>query len=457
MVFSSLVFIFRFLPICFIIYYLIPAKFKNLCLVFGSLIFYSFGEVKYFFLMILSIIIDFCIGFLIGKFKEFQKIKIFLLICSITFNLGLLITFKYFNFFIANLNVIFNNSFNILNLSLPLGISFYTFQTMSYTIDVFRNKVSPEKNIIDFAAFVSLFPQLIAGPIVKYTDIDKEIKNRTLNKDIIENGIELFIIGFGQKVILANNLGVLWNEILQMDFSLVPTPLAWLGIISFSLQIYFDFNGYSLMAIGLGKMLGFTFPRNFNYPYISRSITEFWRRWHITLGNWFKEYLYIPLGGSRKGILKLIRNLAIVWLCTGLWHGAEINFIIWGVYFFILIIIEKKFLCTILEKNKFFSHIYTLVLILIGWIIFSFTNLNDIYLYIHRLVIFKGGNCNYYIRNYFLILSIGIIFSTPLIKKIYIKIFKNEIIKTILLIVIFFISIAYLIDSSYNPFLYFRF
>lgn len=456
MIFSSLTFIFRFLPIFFLIYYLVGAKSRNLILVIGSLIFYSFGGIKYIFLMLLSIIVDFIIGNLIEKFYENRKMQRFFLICSIVFNLGILIIFKYSSFIVDNFSNLFNMDISFTKLILPLGISFYTFQTMSYTIDAFRGTIKAEKNFIDFAAFVSLFPQLIAGPIVKYSDIEKNLKVRELNKTNIEEGIELFILGLGQKVIIANNVGMLWDEVLNMKISEIPTILAWLGIVAFGLQIYFDFNGYSLMAIGLGKMLGFNFPINFNYPYISRSITEFWRRWHISLRKWFEEYLYIPLGGNRKGIRKGIRNLAIVWICTGLWHGAEINFLLWGLYFLLIIVFEKMFLKEFLEKKRIFSHIYTIILLCIGWVIFEFTNINDIYLYISRLFIFRDGEFFYYFRNYLFILLIGGVLSTPLVKKNYNKI-KNELLKTVILLSIFFVSIAYLVDASYNPFLYFRF
>ena len=325
MVFSSILFIFRFLPIAMGIYFLTPKKLKNLSLLILSLIFYSWGEPRYFLLMIASIFVDYFISINIEKNNKNKKIKILLLAISIIFNVGILFFFKYINFFIENINSIFNMSLNNVKITLPLGISFYTFQTMSYTIDVFLGKVKAEKNIINFGAFVCLFPQLIAGPIVKYIDISKELKNRDINLDEIQEGIRLFILGLGSKVLIANNIGSLWNEVETMGFNNISTILAWMGIIAFSLQIYFDFNGYSLMAIGLGKILGFNFPNNFNYPYESRSITEFWRRWHITLGQWFKQYVYIPLGGNRLGRARTYFNLFIVWFLTGLWHGDYIS------------------------------------------------------------------------------------------------------------------------------------
>ena len=458
MVFSSILFIFRFLPIAMGIYFLTPKKLKNLSLLILSLIFYSWGEPRYFLLMIASIFVDYFISINIEKNNKNKKIKIFLLAISIIFNVGILFFFKYINFFIENINSIFNMSLNNVKITLPLGISFYTFQTMSYTIDVFLGKVKAEKNIINFGAFVCLFPQLIAGPIVKYIDISKELKNRDINLDEIQEGIRLFILGLGSKVLIANNIGSLWNEVETMGFNNISTILAWMGIIAFSLQIYFDFNGYSLMAIGLGKILGFNFPNNFNYPYESRSITEFWRRWHITLGQWFKQYVYIPLGGNRLGRARTYFNLFIVWFLTGFWHGASYNFILWGLYFFILICIEKNGLLNLLNKHKLISHIYTIFFILVGWVLFAVIDLNQIINFLKKMFIFNAGNeWIYYLRNYIITYTIAIIFSTSFLKKIYNKFVKNNIVDTIILITIFLLSIAYLVDSSYNPFLYFRF
>ena len=408
--------------------------------------------------MIASIFVDYFISITIEKNNTNKKIKILLLAISIIFNVGILFFFKYINFFIENINSIFNMSLNNVKITLPLGISFYTFQTMSYTIDVFLGKVKAEKNIINFGAFVCLFPQLIAGPIVKYIDISKELKNRDINLDEIQEGIRLFILGLGSKVLIANNIGSLWNEVETMGFNNISTILAWMGIIAFSLQIYFDFNGYSLMAIGLGKILGFNFPNNFNYPYESRSITEFWRRWHITLGQWFKQYVYIPLGGNRLGRARTYFNLFIVWFLTGLWHGASYNFILWGLYFFILICIEKNGLLNLLNKHKLISHIYTIFFILVGWVLFAVIDLNQIINFFKKMFIFNAGNeWIYYLRNYIITYTIAIIFSTSFLKKIYNKFVKSNIVDTIILITIFLLSIAYLVDSSYNPFLYFRF
>jgi alginate O-acetyltransferase complex protein AlgI len=456
MVFSSLIFIFRFLPVFIAVYYITPYKYKNLCILIFSLFFYSFGEPKYFPIMISSIIIDYIVSILIQRnFKNKAKCKVLLLV-SIIFNMGILIYFKYANFFIENINLLFKSSIDKISLTLPLGISFYTFQTLSYTIDVYKGKVEAEKNIIDFGAFVSLFPQLIAGPIVKYSDINKEIKNRSINMSNFELGLEEFIIGLSKKVLIANNIGMLWSEISSKDLINISTPLAWLGIIAFSFQIYFDFSGYSSMAIGLGKMIGFNFPINFNFPYISRSITEFWRRWHITLGSWFKEYVYIPLGGNKVNKIRVFLNLLIVWFLTGFWHGAEYTFILWGLYFFTLIYIEKIFLGETLKRHVIFSHLYTIFFLIIGWCIFAITDIATLGIYINKMFTWDfKSDWIYYIRNYFIVIILCIISSTPLVLKIYNK--MNKVIKSLIIVLLFMLSIAYLVDSSYNPFLYFRF
>ena len=456
MVFSSLIFIFRFLPVFLIVYFITPKKYKNFTLLIFSLIFYTFGEPRYFPLMIASILVDYFVSIKIEKnYDNRNKCRLLLLI-SIIFNIGMLFFFKYYNFFIDNINMIFYTSFKELSLSLPLGISFYTFQTLSYTIDVYNGKIKAERNLIDFGAFVSAFPQLIAGPIVKYTDINIEIKNREFNLSNLEIGLEEFIIGLGKKVLIANNIGMLWTEVYNKNLNNISMPLAWIGILAFSFQIYFDFSGYSSMAIGLGKMLGFTFPKNFNFPYISRSISEFWRRWHITLSSWLKEYVYIPLGGNRVGKIRYLFNLLILWFLTGFWHGAEYTFIIWGLYFFVLIYLEKLFLKNFLNKHKFFSHIYTIFFLLIGWCIFAIDDISILKLFINRMISFDFSlDWIYYISNYFIVFIICFISSTPLIQRLYTKI--NKEIRAILIVLIFILSVAYLVDSTYNPFLYFRF
>ena len=458
MVFSSVLFIFRFLPIAMILYFLTPNKFKNLTLLLVSLIFYSWGEPKYFLIMVASIFVDYFVSRGIEKSRNNKKVSIMLLSISILFNLGILFFFKYFNFFLENINNILGLSLKYVKITLPLGISFYTFQTMSYTIDVFLGKVKAEKNIINFGAFVCLFPQLIAGPIVKYTDINLELKHRKIDIKQIQDGIELFILGLGSKVLIANNIGAFWTEVEGKGFDGIGTVIAWISVLAFAFQIYFDFSGYSLMAIGLGKILGFNFPKNFNYPYISKSITEFWRRWHITLGSWFKEYVYIPLGGNRVGKLRIYINLFIVWFLTGFWHGASYNFILWGLYFFVLISIEKAFLFKFLEKYKIISHIYSIFFILLGWTIFAVVDLEQLKILLKQMFsISKNNQWIYYVRNYGTTFIIAAALATPIVKNIYNKIIKSDILNTIILMVIFLISIAYLVDATYNPFLYFRF
>lgn len=459
MVFSSLLFIFRFLPIVLAIYFIAPSKMKNLVLLLASLIFYSFGETRYVLLMVSSIFVDYFAGILIENSSGNIIKRRIALGLSLTFNVGVLFIFKYFNFFVDSLNSTSFFSLDVGKIALPLGISFYTFQTMSYSIDLYRRRIKAERNIIDFATFVTLFPQLIAGPIVKYSDISDSLKNRKISFDMLEKGIILFVFGLGKKVLIANNIGLLWREIEQIGFSNLGTALSWLGAIAFSIQIYFDFSGYSMMARGLGAMVGFDFPCNFNYPFISRSICEFWRRWHITLGSWFKEYVYIELGGNRRGILRTIINLFIVWAITGLWHGASYNFVLWGLFFFIIVVLEKQFLSRFLEKYKGISHIYSIVIILISFVIFSITDINDIGIYFGKMFTFsKGVGAIYYLRNYFVIIVLAILLSTPIVEKIYVKYIKSrDILNYLLVFLIFIFSIAYLVDSTYNPFLYFRF
>lgn len=458
MVFSSTLFLFRFLPIAMAIYFLTPKKFKNLTIFILSLFFYSWGEVKYFPIMIISVIVDYCAGQGIKRFGNKKIYRRLFLTMSLVVNLGMLFFFKYSNFFINNINALTGLAIPTISLALPLGISFYTFQTLTYTIDVYFNKVEPEDNIINFAAFVVLFPQLIAGPIVKYTDINRELQNRKVDLAQIEDGVKTFIYGLGKKVLIANNLGLLWDEAIAIGFENLSTPMAWLSIAGFGLQIFFDFSGYSTMAIGLGKMLGFNFPQNFNYPYISKSVTEFWRRWHITLGSFFREYLYIPLGGNRKGKMRTYLNLFVVWFATGFWHGADWNFIFWGLFFFVFIVIEKAFLLKYLEKSKVLSRIYLLGLVLVSWAIFQITDLAQLGVYITRMFAFDfGTDWLYYLRNYGVILIVGIIFSIPLIPNLYKKIEHIKIVPIITCTIILAASIAYLVDASYNPFLYFRF
>lgn len=457
MLFSSLLFLFRFIPIFFLCYFLVPKKFRNIVLFFGSLFFYAWGEPRFVILILISILVNYIAGLFIERYDKQDKIRRIILIISIAYNIGSLIWFKYINFIIDNVNQIFNTEINLFDVTLPLGISFYTFQIMSYTIDVYRRTIKAEKSYINLGAYLCMFPQLVAGPIVMYTEVAEGLKERTYQLKNIESGLKIFVLGLGSKVLIANNVGGLWNDIAEIGYGNISMPLAWLGILAFSLQIYFDFNGYSLMAIGLGRMLGFEFPQNFNYPYISKSITEFWRRWHITLSGWFKDYLYIPLGGNRKGHVRTYFNLFIVWSVTGLWHGANWNFILWGLYFFVLLSIEKLFLKQWLNKSNIIARIYTITAILISWLIFSITSLEDIKIYFGRLFSFSNGtDWIYYLRNYGLVLLLGIILSTPILKAWYQK-REKKVTGILLLTVVFLLSIAYLVDAAYNPFLYFRF
>lgn len=459
MVFSSIVFLFRFLPLILFVYYLVPNKGKNIVLLIFSLLFYSWGEPKYFFIMIASIFVDYSVSRVIEKNRNNKVICKISLIISIVFNLGMLFFFKYYDFFIGSVNNALGLDMNLLRLILPLGISFYTFQTMSYTIDVYKGVVKAERNIINFGTFVTLFPQLIAGPIVKYTDINHELKNRKVIFSQIEEGIYLFILGLGSKVLIANNVGALWDNVKLLGFSNISTPLAWLGIIGFTFQIYFDFSGYSLMAIGLGKMFGFNFPKNFDFPYISRSVTEFWRRWHMTLGSWFREYVYIPLGGNRVGKIRLFFNIFFVWFLTGFWHGADYNFIIWGLFFAVLLVIEKYGFKKILDKHKIFSHVYLIIAVILSWVIFSITDISKAIIFYKKLFVFEGGlDFVYYLRNYLITIILATVLSTPVLKNKFEEFNKNSRwINYSVVIIIFILCIAYLVDETYNPFLYFRF
>ena len=463
MVFASITFLYYFLPIFLILYFIVPKKYKNIVLLIFSFIFYFYGEPKYILLMLLEVLFAYFMTLSLEKNKSKS-----LLTVMISFHLILLCIFKYFNFIIDNVNTIFSSNITLLNIVLPIGISFYTFQIISYEVDVYKGKIKASKNLLEFMTYVFLFPQLIAGPIVRYENINKELKSRKVTFEDFGNGVNRFIIGLFKKVVIANNIGELCNTLVGSDE--VSVLLYWILGISYMLQIYFDFSGYSDIAIGIGKMIGFKFPENFNYPYIADSVTNFWRRWHMTLSSWFRDYVYIPLGGNRVSTLKHIRNIFIVWILTGLWHGASWNFIIWGLYFGIILIIEKYFLNKVLEKlPKVIRIIYTLFIVMISFIIFSSDNLSSAFTIIKGLFSFNSLSLYnsfilYYIRSYLVILIIGIILSTSLIKNVIFKLrnkkFLNNIINIIEVIVIFIILLivtSMLIDSSYNPFLYFRF
>ena len=443
MVFSSFTFLLVFLPVMLAVYYLVPFRLRNGILFLGSLFFYAWGEPVYVGIMLFSTAVDFTHGQLVEKYRGTWKAKAALL-SSVVINLGLLGFFKY-----SGLT------------ALPIGISFYTFQTMSYTIDVYRGKTPVQRNIISFGAYVTMFPQLIAGPIVRYSDIQKELDERQVGIPEMSAGIDRFLLGLGKKVLLANAFGELW-EIFQGQAQ-VSVLGAWIGAAAYALQSYFDFSGYSDMAIGLGKMLGFSFPENFDYPYISKSITEFWRRWHMTLGSWFREYVYIPLGGNRKGAGKQVRNILIVWALTGIWHGAGWNFLLWGLYFAVWLILEKWVLLKWLARGPgILSHIYTLLVILVGWVIFAFDSLSRVGSWLCAMAGLQGPPFYrtadlYYLKSYGFLLLIGALASTPVFGKLGKRYLQNPAVQTVGLLAVVVLCLASLAAGSYNPFLYFRF
>ena len=463
MIFSSIPFLFFFFPLFILLYFTLPFKYKNHILLLFSLIFYAWGEPIYILLMIFSSIVDFINGKNIEKYKDDNKKKKIYLIISIIINISLLGFFKYADFFIKVINNILYLDIPLLNLGLPIGISFFTFQTMSYSIDVYRGDVKAEKDFLTFMTYVCMFPQLIAGPIVRYETVSSELHKRDINFKKFADGFTRFLRGLFKKVLIANNIGLLFTLITSSEVNDISIMTGVLAIVSYAFQIYFDFSGYSDMAIGMGNMCGFTFLENFNYPYISKSITEFWRRWHISLSSWFKDYVYIPLGGSRVNILKNIRNILIVWILTGFWHGASWNFIFWGLYYGILLLLEKFVLKKYIDKlPDFVKHIYTIVLVFIGWMIFAFDDSKYLFGFIKALTSnkFIDSAFLYYIKNYFLILVIATLFSLPVYPKVKEK--MNNTLFTSLLsisiyVILFIITLSYLVSDTYNPFLYFRF
>ena len=470
MVFSSLLFLFRYLPVVFILYFLLPKKCRNLLLFIASLIFYAWGEPVYVTIMLFSTVVDYTHGLLVERFlaKDNRRAAKMVVASSMIINLSLLGFFKYTDFVLSNINALLGTDIALLNIALPIGISFYTFQTMSYTVDVYRGDAKAQHNIIDFGAYVALFPQLIAGPIVQYKTIAEELNHRRENVDDFASGVTRFMTGLGKKVLLANNAGLIWDAVSGGDLSSLPVLSAWIGILAYSFQIYFDFSGYSDMAIGLGRMLGFHFLENFNYPYLSKSITEFWRRWHISLGSWFRDYVYIPLGGNRQGFAKQIRNICVVWLLTGLWHGASWNFVLWGVYFGVLLIIEKLFLLNILKKlPAAVSHVYTLLLVIISWAIFAIDDMGRLGQFIGAMFgaggSFADANSLYLLATNAILFVILAVAATPAPKLLAGKLMaklgekSGAIVQNAAFIGIFVLSVAYIVDASYNPFLYFRF
>lgn len=467
MLFSSISFLYYFLPTVILIYFIVPKNLKNLVLLLTSLFFYFYGEPIYSILIVISSILGYLQGLWIYKSMDSKYRKI-PLIFSILTGIGLLMYFKYTDFFINNLNLIFKTNIPLLNLKLPIGISFYTFQILSYTIDVYSERCKVQKNFFNFATYVSLFPQLVAGPIVRYTTIEYELSNRAHTVPQIAYGIKRFVIGLSKKILLANSLGELYNILINSNNKSIL--LYWVMSVTFMLQIYYDFSGYSDMAIGLGKMFGFNFLENFNYPYIAKNISEFWRRWHISLSTWFRDYIYIPLGGNRVVKAKWIRNVLVVWLLTGFWHGAQWNFIFWGIYFSIFLILEKYFIKNLLSKlPNFFGHIYTLFFINISFIIFNASSLDFIFKSLKGMfglldIPFSNLEVIYYLKSYLVIIILSIVFSMPVAKyfskflnRSKIGLFFTQIAEPIILSLLLLCSTSYLIDSSFNPFLYFRF
>lgn len=468
MVFSSFTFLFIFLPLVLLTYFLAKKRqYRNIVLLVFSLIFYAWGEPVYVLLMLLSIIVNYFIALKIERRKKGKKKW---MIMDVIFNLGIIGFFKYGNFMIQNINSIFHSNIGEMNLALPIGISFYTFQVLSYVIDVYRKTVPAQKSMVNLGMYVTLFPQLIAGPIVRYETVAEEIENRKENFNEVVEGLKRFFIGLGKKVLIANQMALIADTIYGGDLEVTGTIALWLAAISYTLQIYFDFSGYSDMAIGLGRMFGFHFLENFNYPYIAKSITDFWRRWHISLSTWFRDYVYIPLGGNRKGKKRMYLNLFIVWMLTGLWHGASWNFVLWGLYFGILIIIEKAFLLFWLSRApRWMRHVYTIILLLIGWGLFAFEDFHQLINYF--TVLFGLRNATwvnqetlYYLSQNIILFVLLTIASTPMIRLIGQKLFNSpygSVIKAFIVpmicLLILIASTAYLVDSSYNPFLYFRF
>ena len=466
MLFSSIPFLYYFLPSVLILYFIAPQKLKNTVLMISSLVFYGWGEPKYVVLMIASIVIGYISGILIEAFSEKKLSKLFLGL-SVVVDLGFLAYFKYADFFIENFNAAMGLSLPLLRIALPIGISFYTFQILSYTIDVYRKDVGAQKNIINLAAYITMFPQLIAGPIVRYSDIAKQLEDRTHSFENFSKGMRRFVLGLGKKILIANTLGELCDIFKASDDKSIL--FYWLYAVAFGLHVYFDFSGYSDMAIGLGRIFGFRFIENFNYPYISKSATEFWRRWHMSLGTWFRDYVYIPLGGNRVSKPKWFFNIFVVWFLTGFWHGAAWNFIVWGLFFAVLLIIEKLVLLKYLDKSRVLSRVYTLVAVGISFVIFNAEDMKEAVSYIGGM--FGAGGIPvvsteffYYLKNFAVAIVIGIIGATPVVKKTVKKIFENEkiskyiwVLEPVGLVVLLVVMTAYLVDGSFNPFLYFRF
>lgn len=468
MVFSTPFFLFFYLPLVLALYYVTPLRLRNAVLLLVNLVFYGWGEPVYILIMFASIAIDYTHGLLVARCKARDNDRGARLAVgsSVVFNLALLFFFKYWDFIAGSLQAVGVTFMPKLGLALPIGISFYTFQTMSYTIDVYRGDARPQRNIVTFGTFVTLFPQLIAGPIIKYKDLDRQLEERTHSPQQFAAGVQTFVVGLAKKVLIANNVGQLWDAVAATPLGELTTLGAWLGVAAYGMQIYFDFSGYSDMAIGLGRMLGFEFLENFNYPYISKSVSEFWRRWHISLGSWFREYVYFPLGGNRKGMARTCLNLLIVWSLTGIWHGANWNFMFWGLYFGVLILLERLFLGKLLERlPAWVGHGYTTLLVALSWPLFAIEDMGRLPGYLAALFGFAqggltGGAALYYLRSYLPMLLVGCVAATPLVTdwvrpRLGSK--PGRLLLPVGLLAGLVLSTAYLVDATYNPFLYFRF
>ena len=471
MVFSSIAFIMYFMPVFFLVYYILPASYKNAWLFLASLGFYYYGvrgNPGYLLLMIMSVVVNFVAGKLIEVQKTKRARKAWLVV-GIVYDLGWLILFKYLGFLIENLNALFGAmhvkvQLETWNLILPIGISFYTFQIISYLVDVYRRETKAEKSLISLGTYLCMFPQLIAGPIVNYHLIQEQLHKRKHSMVKVESGLKVFALGLAYKVLLANRVGHLWTEVTAIGYESISTPLAWMSIVAYSLQLYFDFYGYSLMAIGLGRMMGFDFPQNFNNPYMAVSMTDFWRRWHMTLGGWFREYVYIPLGGNRGGFAKTVRNMFVVWLLTGLWHGASWNFVLWGLLLFVLLFVEKAGLGKVLERHKALGHIYMILWIPLSWLVFVITDLSQLGIYLQKLFPFFGstgtvlfqGDYLKYGKTYGIYLVLSILFATGVQEKL-LKKNKNRLWVILLLLALFWASVYCMYLGMDDPFLYFRF
>ena len=471
MVFSSIAFIMYFMPVFFLVYYILPASYKNAWLFLASLGFYYYGvrgNPGYLLLMIMSVVVNFVAGKLIEVQKTKRARKAWLVV-GIVYDLGWLILFKYLGFLIENLNALFGAmhvkvQLETWNLILPIGISFYTFQIISYLVDVYRRETKAEKSLISLGTYLCMFPQLIAGPIVNYHLIQEQLHKRKHSMVKVESGLKVFALGLAYKVLLANRVGHLWTEVTAIGYESISTPLAWMSIVAYSLQLYFDFYGYSLMAIGLGRMMGFDFPQNFNNPYMAVSMTDFWRRWHMTLGGWFREYVYIPLGGNRGGFAKTVRNMFVVWLLTGLWHGASWNFVLWGLLLFVLLFVEKAGLGKVLERHKALGHIYMILWIPLSWLVFVITDLSQLGIYLQKLFPFFGnagtvlfqGDYLKYGKTYGIYLVLGILLATGVQEKL-LKKNKNRLWVILLLLALFWASVYCMYLGMDDPFLYFRF